>query len=68
MSKTDDTPLDQFIKDKGEAALAEAAGVEPNTVRVWKVRKSIPRRVWPDLIAGLPGVTMKALLELERAA
>lgn len=63
-----DTPVSQFIDAKGVATLAHAAGVEPNTVCVWRARKRIPRRVWPELIAKLPDVTMDALLATERAA
>lgn len=63
-----DNPVAQFIEARGEAALAEAAGVEPNTVRVWKARNRIPRKAWPELIAAFPDVTMDVLLGTERAA
>lgn len=59
---------EQFIKDHGGAhALARTLGISPGAVRMWKVRKTIPRTVWPEIIDALPGVTLDDLRKVEAA-
>lgn len=60
------TPPRQFIVDHGgAAAMARAMHVDPRTVRMWKVRNRIPRKVWPEIIATFPKVTLEQLRAVE---
>lgn len=50
----------------GYSAVASKAGVSEVTVNVWVHRKSIPRKVWPELMLANPRkATLKRLLETE---
>lgn len=58
----------QFIDDHGGPhAFARKLGIEPGTVRMWKVRQSIPRTAWPEIIDAIPGLTLDDLRQVEAA-
>lgn len=64
-----DHPAEKLIAELGgptkvAAALQEKAG----TVRMWKLRKRVPRTAWPDLIDAFPDLTLDDLKATERAA
>lgn len=59
-----DTPA-QLIDAKGAQHIADAIGVKLGTVRVWKNRNSIPRTVWPELIAAFDDLSLGKLRALE---
>lgn len=59
------TPSD-FIKARGGPNVVAAAIKEsPGTVRMWALRRRIPRRVWPELIEAFPEVTLDELKRVE---
>lgn len=45
------TPKDLLIRLGGPAEVAKAFDIAPSTPREWGVRKSIPVKFWPRLIA-----------------
>lgn len=53
MAKTADEIIAALGGPKGIAA---ATPHKEGAVWVWKSRKKIPRRAWPDLISAFPGV------------
>lgn len=65
----DKSPAELFIEERGGAhQLARALDVKPVNVRMWKMRKSIPRSAWPEIIDAFPGVTMDELRAIETAS
>lgn len=56
-----------IIQTKGASAIAIALGAKPATVRMWRLRKRIPRSVWPELIEAYPDLTVEQLKEAEAA-
>ena len=61
------TTAAKLIDLKGVAAVADATGANPETVRVWKHRNRLPRKAWPELMQAFPDVTMAVLLKTEAA-
>lgn len=58
----------QIIDSKGGSiAVAAALGVKPARVRMWKLRQSLPRSVWPELMEAFPDLTMDDLRRAEAA-
>lgn len=49
----------------GPAVVASAINEKPGAVRTWKHRNQIPRRVWPEMLAAFPDLTMDALKAVE---
>lgn len=56
-----------FQEKGGASAVADALGVKPSRVRMWKLRGRIPRPVWPEVIEAYPDVTLERLKALEAA-
>lgn len=57
-----------IIEDKGGAsAIAAALNVKPARVRMWKLRKRLPRSIWPELIEAYPDLSVEQLKEAEAA-
>lgn len=57
----------------GPAAVARAAGAEPNAARQWKRRESIPGIYWPAVVGlarskRVKGVSIELLADLARKA
>lgn len=64
----DKSPAELFIEERGGAhQLARALDVKPVNVRMWKMRKSIPRSAWPEIIAAYPDLTLDDLRRTEAA-
>lgn len=58
--------LDSIMRECGGAeGIAKRLKVRPSRVHVWTSRKSIPRAIWPELIAAYPKVTLKRLKAAE---
>lgn len=58
--------IDAILAVKGVASFAQSIGVKTGTVRVWKTRKIIPRRYWPEIVKAHPELTLEKLVEAER--
>ena len=52
----------------GASAVAKAINARPATVRMWKLRKRIPRSSWPEVIEAFPAITMDSLKAAEGAS
>lgn len=59
---------EQTIAELGASRIAKALEIKPATVRMWKVRKRIPRSAWPEISQAFPELTTEVLLKMERAA
>jgi hypothetical protein len=59
--------VDAILAVKGVNHFADSIGVRPGTVRVWKTRRCIPRRYWPEIVKAHPELTLDKLMEAERA-
>jgi hypothetical protein len=51
----------------GPAVVASAVNAKPGAVRGWKHRNQFPRRVWPDLLAAFPDLSLDDLRAAEAA-
>lgn len=65
MTKSVDTIIDDL---GGPTKVAGAVRRSPGAIRMWRVRKQIPRASWPDLLDAFPDLTMTDLKATERAA
>lgn len=61
------SPAEFIDAHGGPHKLARALGLEPGTVRMWKVRNRIPRTVWPEIIEAFPKTTLDELKRVEAA-
>lgn len=50
-----------IIASKGIVRIAEAVGMEPNAVKQWKTRNSIPPAYWPAMSRAFPDLTIELL-------
>jgi hypothetical protein len=58
----------EIISDKGgPSKMAAALNVKPARTRMWKLRKRIPRSVWPELIEAYPDLNTDVLKAGEAA-
>lgn len=58
--------VEEILRTKGTKEFAASIGVRIGTVRVWKSRRIIPRRYWPEIVLAHPELTLERLLETER--
>ena len=57
--------LDEFFDQYPPKTLALVLPCKEGTIRMWKTRKVIPRRFWPDIMRGFPELGIRDLLETE---
>lgn len=57
-----------WIKAKGQKALAVVLGERPATIRGWSSRNVIPRDKWPEVLTKYPEVGLNDLLAMEKAS
>lgn len=62
---TNTSPKEFIDAHKGAHAMARTMGMDPRTVRMWKVRNRIPRKAWPEIIDHYPDVTLDQLRAVE---
>jgi hypothetical protein len=61
------TPVGDFIKAKGGAAVfAAAIGKKSGAVRMMRCRGVLPRSVWPEIISAYPEISLDDLMALEQ--
>ena len=53
------------IEEKGVGEIARALDVDPAAVRMWKHRRQLPRRHWPELVQKFPDLTLDELRAIE---
>lgn len=59
----------KIIHDQGGTrAFAEAVGVEPSQVRLWRFRETFPRAQWLQIATAFPELTLDKLEALEALA
>lgn len=64
----DKSPSDLIDELGGPHRVARKLGIEPGTVRMWKVRNCIPRKAWPEILEAFPDTTLRDLKQTEAAA
>lgn len=57
----------EIIDSVGAIAMAEKLRMKPARVRMWKLRKCIPRSAWPEVVEAFPSLTLEKLKALEPA-